>query len=155
EQPVIGVLMPSIDRVGRYFPLTIAQPLPRDSDLASLIAGDDAWFEEVEALLLSTLEPDAEVEQFEQAVLELDCLQGRPRTALNPLGAGWQGCAAATGAERGAVLAQLASENASCWWGKGSAAIGAGLLRCQGLPPSHAFGRLLVGAGAAYSDGQG
>lgn len=159
DQPVIGVLMPSIDRVGRYFPLTIAQPLARDRDLASLVAGDDTWFEEVEALLLSTLEPDAEVERFEQAVLELDSLQGRARTALTPLGAGWQGCAATTGAERGAVLAQLASEGASFWWGKGSAAIGAGLLRCQGLPPSHAFGRLLLGAtglpGAAHADERG
>uniref|UniRef100_UPI0013C2CB68 type VI secretion system-associated protein TagF n=1 Tax=Pseudomonas viridiflava TaxID=33069 RepID=UPI0013C2CB68 len=31
SQPVAGVMMPSIDRVGRYFPLTIACLLPADA----------------------------------------------------------------------------------------------------------------------------
>eukprot|EP00659_Diplonema_papillatum_P010016 gene10016-15428_t len=48
--------MPSVDRVGRYFPLTVAALLDHDTDPASIIGGPDAWFEQVEELLLSTLD---------------------------------------------------------------------------------------------------
>ncbi|MEG6992973.1 type VI secretion system-associated protein TagF, partial [Pseudomonas aeruginosa] len=65
-EAVAGVVMPSIDRVGRYFPLTVACLLPANADLGGLVGGDDGWFEQVESLLLSTLEPEAEVEAFEQ-----------------------------------------------------------------------------------------
>lgn len=48
---VAGVLMPSVDKVGRYFPLTIAILLPSaTSDLR------DQWFDQAEALSLDTLE---------------------------------------------------------------------------------------------------
>ncbi|MEN0106977.1 MAG: type VI secretion system-associated protein TagF [Pseudomonas sp.] len=145
QDAVIGVVMPSIDRVGRYFPLTIAQLLPADVDLAGVLGGEEGWFERSEALLLSTLEPEADVEAFEQAVQQLATPPHWPRSALTTLGGGLQASTAATPSARMALLAQLATEGASFWWGKGSAAIGAGILRCAGLPASHAFGRLLVG----------
>ncbi|MGA4815865.1 type VI secretion system-associated protein TagF [Pseudomonas aeruginosa] len=48
-EAVTGVVMPSIDRVGRYFPLTVACLLPANADLGGLVGGDDGWFERVEA----------------------------------------------------------------------------------------------------------
>ena len=33
-----GVLMPSVDRVGRYFPLTLAAPLENDCSLMALVS---------------------------------------------------------------------------------------------------------------------
>ncbi|MBF3348253.1 type VI secretion system-associated protein TagF, partial [Pseudomonas aeruginosa] len=78
-EAVTGVVMPSIDRVGRYFPLTVACLLPANADLGGLVGGDDGWFEQVESLLLSTLEPEAEVEAFEQAVAQLPAPPCGPR----------------------------------------------------------------------------
>ena len=78
-EAVAGVVMPSIDRVGRYFPLTVACLLPANADLGGLVGGDDGWFEQVESLLLSTLEPEAEVEAFEQAVAQLPAPPCGPR----------------------------------------------------------------------------
>lgn len=67
-QAVVGVLMPSIDRVGRYFPLTVAQVLEPGQPLATAVAGGEEWFEQVEAALLATLEPGAVLEDFEAAL---------------------------------------------------------------------------------------
>ena len=57
-----GVVMPSIDRVGRYFPLAVVALLDHDTNPASLVGGPDAWFEQAEELLLSTLEAGATFE---------------------------------------------------------------------------------------------
>ena len=60
-----GLLMPSVDKVGRHFPLTIAIPLePRPGILATVIAAQD-WFAALEETSLATLNLDFSVEQFE------------------------------------------------------------------------------------------
>lgn len=51
QSAVAGVLMPSVDKVGRYFPLTIAVLMT--SATADL---RDQWFDRAEALSLDTLE---------------------------------------------------------------------------------------------------
>ena len=40
-----GVLMPSVDRVGRYFPLTLSCPLPAGTNPATVLEVSD-WFEQ-------------------------------------------------------------------------------------------------------------
>ena len=53
----MGALMPSMDGVGRYFPLTIAAFAQDESTFAPPEAdAQDAWFETAEAFLLGTLE---------------------------------------------------------------------------------------------------
>ncbi|WP_443190667.1 type VI secretion system-associated protein TagF [Pseudomonas indica] len=150
-EAVTGVMMPSIDRVGRYFPLTIVVLLPADSDLAALVSGPDDWYERAEALLLSTLGDEADVEAFEAAVTRL----GTPSCAAGPAwregrDGHWQ-VAAATPQARGAALGQLACEGVSFWWGKGSERVPAGLLRYRGLPGPQGFVGFLVGEGGQPS----
>ena len=144
SQPVVGVMMPSIDKVGRYFPLTIASLLHPDSDIASVVGGDERWFEQAEALLLSTLEPEADVGQFEQGVQALGAPLASPRAPVGSLGTLLRS-SASTPAARTALLAQLSCEGASCWWGHGSSQVAAGMLRCHGLPALQDFARLLIG----------
>ncbi len=144
SQPVAGVMMPSIDRVGRYFPLTIACLLPADADIASVVGGDEQWFDRAEALLLSTLEPEADVEHFEQAVSALGEPAVAPRANVGGLGSLLRSDVTTPHA-RLALLAQLSCEGASCWWGHGSDQVAAGLLRCHGLPALEDFARLLMG----------
>ncbi|EJO91463.1 MULTISPECIES: type VI secretion system-associated protein TagF [Pseudomonadaceae] len=145
SEAVTGVMMPSVDRVGRYFPLTIACLLDADADLGSLLGGPDAWYEQAEALLLSTLEEGSECEAFEAAVAALGdppCSRRRPRTP----GFRQMHFGVASPAERLAVLAQLTCEGASLWWGRGSEHVAAGLLCCAGMPAAQAFSGLLLGA---------
>lgn len=148
REAVTGVMMPSIDRVGRYFPLCIAHLLEAEADLASLVGGPQDWFEAAEALLLSSLDADADFASFEAAVDALGTPHYRLKT---PGGAAFaqRYFKADSPAERAAALAQLGCEEASLWWGMGSERVAAGLLRCIGLPQPQAFSVLLLGGGGS------
>jgi type VI secretion system protein ImpM len=61
-RPVCGVMMPSVDRVGRYFPLIVAVH-------AEGVAAE--WFEAAERLILSALEDDCLFERFDADVAAL------------------------------------------------------------------------------------
>lgn len=144
---VAGVLMPSIDRVGRYFPLTIAQTLEPEHSLGAVVCGPDDWFEQAESVLLSTLEAGAGFEDFDQRWQALCTLSACPRSPRNSF-AGLQRSPATCPAERNAALLDKACDGASLWWGKGSEQIAPGLLSCTGLPAAADFGRFLLGHGA-------
>ena len=65
-----GVLMPSIDRVGRYFPLTLACPLPAGTNPIAVLSAAD-WFERAETLTLSVLDDPFSLDAFDAQVLAL------------------------------------------------------------------------------------
>lgn len=60
-----GVLMPSVDKVGRYFPLTVAAELPSTEAILDAAKESAAWFEQVEDAALTMLHPERTLEQFE------------------------------------------------------------------------------------------
>jgi len=64
----LGIVMPSVDRVGRYFPLTIACKVPRNYSLINLFAEANDWFYELETVALSALHNDLSVEDFDRMV---------------------------------------------------------------------------------------
>lgn len=148
EQAMTGVLMPSVDRVGRYFPLTVAMALPGDTDLAAVVGGEQGWHEQVENALLDTLEPHAEPQHFEAALAALPPLALTPSLPDNDF-AGLRRCHADTPQARQAMLGQWACLGASLWWGTGSQRVAPGLLRCQGMPASEVFTRFLHSQGGA------
>lgn len=69
-----GVLMPSVDRVGRYFPLTLAQPLallpPDAAQTAKLLA----WLQQLDDLALDALQDDWTLDQLEAELQRLGAL---------------------------------------------------------------------------------
>lgn len=127
---VVGVVMPSIDRVGRYFPLTVARVLAPFEDFVALACGPQTWFETAEAALLATLDQNAPFEQFEAALQQLADQPPLPAAEGNAL-----------------TLARSACSGASLWWGEGGERIAAGLHRCLGLPGPAAFAGLLLDQG--------
>ncbi|MBK1693132.1 type VI secretion-associated protein [Chromatium weissei] len=66
-----GVLMPSVDRVGRYFPLTIACQIDSTTDCFNCFCGADDWFARAETVALLGLQPGCDVAKFDAAVLAL------------------------------------------------------------------------------------
>lgn len=54
--PVAGVLMPSVDRVGRYFPLILAAQLPGCPQPQDLVRTAVPWFDALERLALTALD---------------------------------------------------------------------------------------------------
>jgi type VI secretion system protein ImpM len=66
-----GIMAPSVDSIGRYFPLAMASALPGDSlDLVNTLAAADSWFVELERIALSAIGPAADSTRIDAAVLE-------------------------------------------------------------------------------------
>src|SRR5690606_25648223 len=71
EAGYVGVLMPSVDRVGRYFPLIAAVELPPGVAPASAFALE-GWYAAVEEVLLDALSNEAlELETFDARLAAL------------------------------------------------------------------------------------
>ncbi|MBK1717783.1 type VI secretion-associated protein [Thiocystis violacea] len=152
-----GVLMPSVDRVGRYYPLTLAAPLPPGTDLIALMSDPD-WFERAEVLALSGLEDSCTVETFDARVIDLGAPPGAARETASPVAAGvtarsnaWRlEVQSLAGLQRASqLLLARALEQMYCaysfWWSSGSERVAPSLLTCQGLPPADGFSALLDG----------
>jgi type VI secretion system protein ImpM len=78
-QAVTGVLFPSVDRVGRYFPLTVFARLAEDVPGLVLIDNCSGWYQSIEDLV---------VEQLGDQPLPLADFESRLVSSLEPLRAG-------------------------------------------------------------------
>jgi type VI secretion system protein ImpM len=149
-----GVLMPSCDNVGRYFPLVVVQP--RQHAPVDRFAFDhlDLWWSHLARAALHTLAEGATVETFETALQQAPPWPGSGASApVRPLAAGGrERWAVSTGATLGELIHALAAEGlkrqlagSSFWWPLRE---GAPIGHCtvtQGLPPPAAFADLLSG----------
>ncbi|MEP7280807.1 MAG: type VI secretion system-associated protein TagF [Rubrivivax sp.] len=70
EQAWAGVLMPSVDRVGRYFPFTVVQPLGVAAALPPL-AAVWPWLDRLDELAADALRDDWTVERVEAELVRL------------------------------------------------------------------------------------
>lgn len=62
-----GLVMPSVDRVGRHFPLTLARPL---QPLGAALAARD-WYDALDTAARQVLDIDYTVDDFEHALADL------------------------------------------------------------------------------------
>lgn len=62
----IGIMMPSADRVGRYFPLTIVLPLDLYPEILSTVFAAQNWFAALEQIALASLSMDFQVTELEE-----------------------------------------------------------------------------------------
>lgn len=147
-----GVLMPSVDRVGRYFPFTLLQPLPAvpgtDAEWRDLLA----WLHRLDDLAVDALQDDWPVERLE-AELAAPGL-GLPGSLANPTDAAPAASAggpltlsvgpdlAGWVASQAAQQAHRAWQGQTWWWCTG--ADGDTVLKIeQGLPRGRGFQALL------------
>ncbi len=66
-----GVLVPSVDRVGRHFPLTLVASLSRVPDLAAEFDSLFAWLHRLEDAALDALQGDWTIDDLENALADL------------------------------------------------------------------------------------
>ncbi len=71
NNPCAGILMPSVDNVGRYFPLTLAVLIEQQTVLPRLFLEGAEWFGKLEGLALSVLEDDFNFEDFDRELQNL------------------------------------------------------------------------------------
>jgi type VI secretion system protein ImpM len=71
--PVIGVVAPSVDQVGRYFPLTLVAELSSDVNLVSAAWSAEGFFQRAEHLVIETLATErVDFDRFDQGVMALE-----------------------------------------------------------------------------------
>ena len=136
-----GVLMPSVDSVGRYFPLTLACVL--DGAPAPVqVRQKDAWFERAEAIALEVLADDGSFDRLIEALGALGC--PAPAPAIPVEDGAWRFDGAADRLPV-ALVARHAPPHA-LFWTAGSARVPPSTLFLRQLPPPRQFAALLDGA---------
>jgi type VI secretion system protein ImpM len=139
-----GVLIPSVDRVGRHFPLVLAAATPGAPSLAAWMGDGAPWFEQLEDLALSSLDAGFDFERFDAALMAMDGLPpAQAQASSGPLG--WQ--AAIPAANEAALVADALAGAAlygqSIWWTDGSERVEPCVRLCRGLPLPQAFAAML------------
>jgi len=68
----VGLLLPSVDRVGRYFPLTVAAPVREESiDVPCTLSKALPWLDSINALALEALAPELDLDAFDRRLADL------------------------------------------------------------------------------------
>jgi type VI secretion system protein ImpM len=154
DQWWFGVLLPSCDSVGRYFPLVIVQPRPAAP--ADRIGLDhlELWWAHLARAGLTTLADGATHESFEDLLHQAPPWPGSGAGAwLRPSSAnGRQRFSVATGAGACEIFGGLAGSlllqrlsGATIWWPMVNAEGTGTCTVVQGLPSSDSFASLLTG----------
>jgi type VI secretion system protein ImpM len=150
----VGVMMPSVDSVGRYFPLLVIQSWGEGPRRAPDLSSLDEWFDSASSAALGTLQGDGGLERLERelaAVPALPIIEAVP--GPEPASLPWrERFQVDTGQALADFLLRLADtqvdaryRGCSFWWPKREAAPARSLSIAVGLPPPEAFARLLEG----------
>jgi type VI secretion system ImpM family protein len=156
-----GILLPSVDRVGRYFPLTIVAELPPGVLPFEVSVAGNGWFDWAEALARRTLDDElVDLDRLEVELRESEALLGALRVpgerlelealCADDAPAWW--LALAQDGDMGRFFARFADglaasarEPLALWWSIGSERVAPSVLMTRGLPPATAFRELLGG----------
>lgn len=157
ETGFTGVMMPSVDRVGRQFPLTIAIPLPPVSIFAAA-ARFDAWYQAQEQRLLASLADGADFAAFEAEVEQagLPALEAETEPRLIDTDPavlrGWRVAEADVGDPGTGFFAALLDGSfaldfpkRSIWWTFGSDRVAPSFLVFPGAPDAVSYVQMING----------
>lgn len=148
-----GIMLPSVDRVGRYFPFTIVKPVPEGSNPFDLIM-QSSWFEALEKASLLALSGRCSVDQLADEIDVPLLTTGRRYRSPSP-----------DAAERSAIaeldeeakdiaagfpclldsIVRTNSSSYSVWASQGSGHVEPCLFYCTGLPRLSGIVALLDG----------
>ena len=152
-----GLMMPSVDNVGRYFPLVVLQPRTEAPASGEALDRLEQWYAAVARAALRTLQPAGSLEQFETELAQL--ARESPLPLSHPA-APWEAAQyaertrheVAAGTSLSGCLAQLAVveslrrfRGCSLWWSLLPGGQASSLSMAVGLPPRDAFVQLLEG----------
>jgi type VI secretion system protein ImpM len=161
-------MVPSVDRVGRYFPLTLVAELPNgESPILAATLGSP-FFDDAERLVIETLEAERiDFEEFDERVQQLAqqlaSLTGSRAVVLEPAAAAILSDGAQAGLQipigsppqLAPAFEQVLSQRLSAlydplvlWWTEGSSIVEPSCLIARGLPDPGAFAALLDGSWA-------
>lgn len=157
-----GILMPSVDKAGNYFPLTVAAPFEQSQSLPYLFTLGNHWFEELETVALSGLEDDIDLPRFVQLLEAIpvfplaDRVQGENHSHFHDCEGKKSVHVTLTDlslvsdafVELNTCLLDSFLSGYSLWGTGGSEHVQSALSVYEGLPPAHNFSAFLNSATA-------
>lgn len=134
-----GVMMPSVDRVGRYFPLMVGAvgALP----LLDWFEAQSAWYDAIEDLARDSLDSLFTLERFDDAP--------RPGPAVPVAASSGPAWRLPLEKDMTASITSLALQGHSLWWSEGGPSVEASMLVFRGMPQAQAFTAMVDGSWAA------
>jgi type VI secretion system protein ImpM len=160
-----GVIMPSVDKVGRYFPLTLTVALEARAETSMAIFTADAWYAALEDVALSVLRVDGSLDDLEGSLLRhpfpLSTTNSDPgESELNKLMLWWRSPQAdaltLSMQHAGAVekfmgmtmngMFSTSGYGKSVWWSWRQDTNDGVLHCCGGLPPPDHYATMLLGS---------
>lgn len=66
-----GLMQPSVDRVGRHFPLTVAAELPSDLEVLDTFGAARGWYQAIEREAEAAFHPDVSLERLDARLRDL------------------------------------------------------------------------------------
>jgi type VI secretion system protein ImpM len=162
---MLGLMAPSVDRVGRYFPLTLVSELPQHANLLNAATASALFMDNAERLVIDTLAAElVDFDSFDQRVLalgqELGTVTRPPTVVLDPAAVTFFNNDAraahisiGSAGQLATMFEQLLSmrlattyEPLMLWWTEGSNMVDPSCLITKGLPDAAAFAAMLDGS---------
>jgi len=152
-QPVAGVTIPSVDRVGRYFNFTMASILPEETGPACFASSHCQWLMDIKDLALEILDEDMDQQSIEEAItsqsLELSYSPGPLASFENradelrviyPVDT-------LIGEQLPGLLHNMIQHEQNrygLWWHKGSSQVSAQTIACANMPSAATYLGLMI-----------
>ena len=142
-----GVLMPSVDRVGRQFPLTLAAQLSSAEDTAHAVLRSEDWYGAMETAALSALDAGRGPDDLDGALANCAFAVAATPDADAAIGGlrrvrHGRSFEAAAGVESVAAWGRAAGWT-TLWWTRGRIDGDALILVCAAMPTAEEFAQLV------------
>ncbi len=150
-----GVLLPSVDSVGRYFPLTFSLPVTESSNPHLFLMKNATWYEALEDIAIACLQQnfDADDTLLQLKNINVQAAFGTEQVTTNTNN-GWIFTSSDNelSSNYAHLLQQLQNttttsspESQSLWWNRASSNRNSALINCRGLPNAQQFSFMLSG----------
>jgi type VI secretion system protein ImpM len=148
--------MPSVDAIGRSFPLTVGCALVRGADPLAVAVTSGSWFDAAEELAAETLSDAFEITKLERPLPPFDPFPSvQALSATIPVASDtsiglWRDMPMLSAV--GAAVRELAGawQSPCLWWTKGNTRFAPGLAATPKLIPSQGFAALFDGDWARH-----
>lgn len=162
----MGLVIPSVDRVGRYFPLTLTQPIPAGHSIACALCHNASWFGQLESIALACLNESPTVDAVVDVLQQLEAPALHPWHNQSQVHGNNFSILASAGADMPAGNSDMSSRQSlllaegllrqraasfSLWYSLGGEGSPNTLLSCEGMPAPQGFSALLTGQWQEYN----
>lgn len=161
DNSCVGIVMPSVDSVGRYFPLTLAVPVNNSRELLFIADKEEPWFLQAEEIALSTLDQKNNLDSLTQDLDNLgvpNLFNVTSKTQQDDISKpdqsnnnNWRIDMSASepiSANLNSLMEELLLQrfpDFTLWWTSGSDHVEPSILICNKLPHTQGFSALLTG----------